>query len=626
MENQVASMMKIEEGDPFRKVIIKTLQENDWDVYKSIEPLFIIREEERVAKRRKEREEKLAMKKKEENEKPMQFLGIMFDAFTPAEILRVLEKNDGDVDATTEHFLQVVQKKSEKKSKGKAKEEKKGAPKKDYRELQRERERKFLTDSLCQRFSDFSREHIVKKLKAVQWDSDKAIESLLADRSAARNLRFSKIIERATEPMDAMPTLSAPSSTEQARERDEVKQMVAQQRGRVDAAALFKQELEKTLRGPYSDQLAMQDSSPSPSPMGPTEVSEPKLTHPAPRPKPPSSRKTPTKKDFQATTKKPATVKVLSEAKEAGMKVNVVTKQSEVVVQWEKPAGSTYSPSFRDFIAMYKEGNSNANDKYDTWKSTWGTAKGEVSFNTSSISGQYVFKYMGSAETTVAVSSVVQIGPLYSIHVNKPQNQNTMPMEVSVLIDMSNSLENDFPASSWIALYEKTDKEHRPDSRSYTSFKYVTSTSQLIESEMKDGSSHVVRAVPFTIPKAGVFEIRFFPTKAYDSASQLTLNLTGQDKVQLAKKGDQMIVNVKLSTVDPTQESVWVGIFHSKETNVRQYRRYKYVASAGVTTIQFKACIHTGDYEARLLTNRGSDVLATSSIVHVDGIEGGYWL
>jgi hypothetical protein len=36
MENQVASMMKIEEGDPFRKVIIKTLQENDWDVYKSM--------------------------------------------------------------------------------------------------------------------------------------------------------------------------------------------------------------------------------------------------------------------------------------------------------------------------------------------------------------------------------------------------------------------------------------------------------------------------------------------------------------------------------------------------------------------------------------------------------------
>jgi hypothetical protein len=356
-----------------------------------------------------------------------------------------------------------------------------------------------------------------------------------------------------------------------------------------------------------------------------------KLEHPA-RPKPIAVRKAPTKKGFQAPDTSATTSTATSESSAAKehklVKVTVLPKKDELLVQWEvfSASGSQYVPTSRDYITLTEEGNARSPDQYETWQWTSGAKKGSLTFDTSSLGGKYIVQYVGSDKRIRGLSSVVQIGPVYSIRVVKPQNHQTMPMEVSVLVEMESSSTNDFPSSSWIALYEKTDKEHRPDDRAYSSYQWVSSNSQLIESEVKEGASRCVRAIPFTIPKAGVFEFRFFRSRAYKSSSQLTLNLTGQDKVQLVKEGEQMIVNVKLSTVDPTKEAVWIGIFHAKEKNVRQYRRFKWITAAGISTYKFKACIHTGDYEARLLANRSSDVLATSGIVHVDGVEGAYWL
>lgn len=633
-------MFEIEEGDPFRKNIIEKLKEHNWDIDACVVPLFTLLEERKAEAQKKEIEKKNTAVKKEHQEKAMRFLSIMFEAFTPEEILRVLEKNDGDVDATTEHFLEVVQNRSkaaESKVCTSSKKEPKDKEKKDYREVQKERERKFLTDSLCQRFSEFPRVFILEKLESCNWVSEMAVEALLAERASARNMRLSKIIERAPEPIKTIAPLSV-SLFDSTKENEELRKIVVQNRNSGDAASVFKRELEKKIRGPYSDQLAAGALLPPDvdllsAQQTPTSNAkrESKLEHPI-RPKPAAGRKSPTKKEFQApSTASTASIPSTSaseadDAKENKVKLSVLPKKDELLVEWEIFPGCDYRPAARDFITLSEGNDVISADNYETWKWTGGHKKGTLTFNTSSLCGKYVVQYIGSDKRVLGLSSVVQIGPAFSMRIVKPQNNSTMPMEVSVLVEMESSSTTDFPSSSWIALYEKTDKEHRPDNRTYNSYQWVLSTSQLIESEVKDGVSRCVRAVPFTIPKAGVFEFRFFSTKAYKYSSHLTLNLTGHDTVQLVKEGDQMIVNVKLSTINPAQDPVWIGIFHANEKNIRQYRRYKYVSQAGISTYKFKACIHTGDYEARLLANRSSDVLATSDIVHVDGVEGAYWI
>eukprot|EP00457_Paulinella_chromatophora_P002160 gb/GEZN01002164.1/.p1 GENE.gb/GEZN01002164.1/~~gb/GEZN01002164.1/.p1 ORF type:complete len:663 (+),score=116.47 gb/GEZN01002164.1/:66-2054(+) len=647
----LSRMFDVKENDEeMIKLIRATLAENEWEPEDCIVPLFSAIEKRKEEQRTKELQQQREQEKKKNKDQAMRFLGIMFQAFSPEEILRVLEENDGDVDATTEHFLAIVQKKDQDTKK-------RPVPAQDYRAEQLQRERKFQTDALCQRFHEFSREQIIEKLQECDYDSDTTIEALVSDRAASRTLRLSTIIDRAPKPFKNKLPIEDQEASSNSTEIQEVKKIVLQSRNDTDSA-LFKQELEKTIRGPYTDQLfQLRKSSEtkecvqSPPVEEKHEKTEKSSIHPArissasPSPAPSSKhapqehKTTPDKVDELLSPAPPTTTasaSVASADSAATTCPKALTAPSQMAegesieVSWDFVAsGIEFTPTAKDYIGIYWEDDVRTGGPYVTYHWTYAKPKGVLSFRSPGYCGSYVFQYVTNSESglkCIAASPPVQVGASFQLKVVKPSTQQTMPMEVSVVIEQSSPKMVDFPATGWIALYSKTDKEHRPTDKSYVDYQWVAAQSKVVESEAKDGLHRQVRVLPYSIPKAGIWEFRFFAHKAYRAVSRLTLNLTGQDTVQLVVEGDKMIVNCKVATVNPATDPVWIGIFHSSEENPRQYRRCKYISEAGVTTLTFKKCIHTGTYEARLFANRSFDVLATSEQVHVDGVEGSYWL
>eukprot|EP00808_Paulinella_micropora_P026737 g62071.t1 len=615
----LARMFDIKENDQeLRDLIRKILGENDWEPEACIVPVFTALEKRKEEARAQEDEEQKKKEKQQNKDHAMRILNNMFQAVSPDEILRVLEENDGDVDATTEHFLKIVQKKDQ---------ETHGSD--GQKDLLAERERKFLTDALCTRFHDFSREHIVQKLKECKWEQDKAIKDLLEERAASRSLRLSAIFSRAPTPLKSVaPNLQAEQETNE--EIKQVSKLVQQIRKATDEA-LFKEELEKTIRGPYTDLLLRRRTD-----------SESKQDRASSGSEQSSEHKTVVPSSSSLSEQAPSEPDELLLPDSVLKVVEQVAEGENLALSWDLSAAPpNFKPTNRDFIGLYGESDKSSEEDvnksseedvskgYKSYHWTHGAKTGSLSFCSPGYCGIYIFQYFSpteSGDTLVASSVPVRVGPVFSLKVIKPQSQQTMPMQVTLMIEQTSPKMVEFPSTGWVALYAKTDKEHRPEDKRYESYAWVSTQSRIVESEAKGGMHRVVKSMPFFIPKAGIWEFRFFPHKTYSPACRLTLSLTGHDAMQLLVEGDMMIVHCRVATVDPTTEPVWIGIFHSNESNPRQYRRCKYVTEGGVSTFTFKKCIHTGDYEARLMAGKSFEVLASSDTVHVDGVTGGYWL
>jgi len=92
--------------------------------------------------------------------------------------------------------------------------------------------------------------------------------------------------------------------------------------------------------------------------------------------------------------------------------------------------------------------------------------------------------------------------------------------------------------------------------------------------------------------------------------------LEGQDEVVLGLEGKAMTVTMRLQTVDPGMDSVWVGIYRAAETDNKLYRKYKYV-TIGAGDVTFAAPTTPGPYEARIFANKTLQPVAVSNTVTV---------
>jgi len=127
----------------------------------------------------------------------------------------------------------------------------------------------------------------------------------------------------------------------------------------------------------------------------------------------------------------------------------------------------------------------------------------------------------------------------------------------------------------------------------------------------------------FDVPKCGIWEWRLFSDNSYVDVARSTLVINGEDKLELLyvdAKVPQVFIEITLQTKDIVNDHPWVGIYHVEEKNYRMYRRYKYLATTGKSTVQFKAAIHTGIYEARLYAGSCDTVVAVSAKLNIQGI------
>ncbi len=138
---------------------------------------------------------------------------------------------------------------------------------------------------------------------------------------------------------------------------------------------------------------------------------------------------------------------------------------------------------------------------------------------------------------------------------------------------------------AWIGLYEKS----QTNAKLYLTWEYA-------------GKSDT--DIVFTAPvKPQEYEFRFFTNSYEDVSRSDVIRVEGEDTVTATlADGYVTLSRVNIVSVNPALESVWVGLYFTKETENRQWRRYKYITSR-TTDIQFKAPRTAGEYEARVFAN-----------------------
>jgi len=174
---------KLEELENFlvlgREIVLQVLKENRWDVEKAIIPLFALLEEKQKQERRKKYEEDKLKRAAETKKQANIFLKELFATVAEEQIQKILDENDGDVDATTDLLVDFLRKEDERQRKGKEEEK-----------IRKEKQQK--RDALAIRFTK-SEDEVDKILESLNWDIQAAIRQLLKMEQNQKFQRFAKL-------------------------------------------------------------------------------------------------------------------------------------------------------------------------------------------------------------------------------------------------------------------------------------------------------------------------------------------------------------------------------------------------------------------------------------------------
>jgi len=174
---------KLEELENFlvlgREIVLQVLKENRWDVEKAIIPLFALLEEKQKQERRKKYEEDKLKRAAETKKQANIFLKELFATVPEEQIQKILDENDGDVDATTDLLVDFLRKEDERQRKGKEEEK-----------IRKEKQQK--RDALAIRFTK-SEDEVDKILESLNWDIQAAIRQLLKMEQDQKFQRFAKL-------------------------------------------------------------------------------------------------------------------------------------------------------------------------------------------------------------------------------------------------------------------------------------------------------------------------------------------------------------------------------------------------------------------------------------------------
>jgi len=265
-----------------------------------------------------------------------------------------------------------------------------------------------------------------------------------------------------------------------------------------------------------------------------------------------------------------------------------------ITVTWNLPTAPVSSSEVgvhpggaSDWVGIFRDGSPNKTYSYYQWTSSH--PSGSATFTAPSVPGNYVFRYfVNRSYTLVGSSKPFVVGPSFQlIPVVGEKNQ--------VKINVQQTFGK--PCTrSWIGLYDPTKANN-----AYITYENVGDKKE----------------IQFTVPKAGIWEFRMFPLRAYDHVASCKVDVNGDTKLALSVVGAEVVLNYNVSTLDPKTDRVWFGIYSITEQNSRYYRRFQYISDTSVGEKRMKVLKTAGTYEARLFAHGTTAVICRSNTITI---------
>jgi len=554
-----------------RDVIVQTLKIAKWNVDEAI-PILFEKLEAKKAEERKKYEKERKTKESAAREESNKLLTDIFAAYPQAELRRILDENDGNVDLTIEYIFKLQKQEEENKQQQEGKTIKELVMRFNLTEkevtviyekhnknlettigelLHISKLRKFMT-----LFPRISPETISQTLVTYNYDDNSCIYML--NNIDANQPQSSPTPDNPNPKPQPQPQPQPPKQQEMVNHNLNVAQEIANTIDRQNPHLLAAKALERTLRLEVAGTAFLED------------------TH-------------------DVVDRSPAhnVVPVAQTQNNNNQQKNQIQLQvtpqdihygDNIQVTWE----SENISSSNDWIAIYHESDQNVKS-YQTYQWVQPNATGgSIVFTAPSIPGIYFFKYLvNSTYESVMTSSPVRVGPAFKLF-------PTVLNEKQVKIDVEQLSGKPCP-NAWVAAFEVG-----LDNKNYTTYEWVSAYSTLT----------------FSLPKSGKWEFRLFPEKAYHHVASCVTNLNGSDSLSLSINNGTAVIKYNVLSLDPAKDGPWIGIYHVTESDNRQWRRYKYVTDPK-GEIVVKAMQTSGTYEARLFAYKSHSVLARSNTVVV---------
>ncbi|KAL6079997.1 hypothetical protein QOT17_000380 [Balamuthia mandrillaris] len=621
-----------------KEVIVRSLVENDWDSERAILPLFAAVEEHREKERKLAREEALKKReaerlqlKEEASKKAKTFLRQLFSNIPEEEVQAYLDQNEGDVDATVDQLLALMNEREQRENEAKQKHEEKELIKR-----QMALERQLKIDTLKERFEEYvEEEEVVATLEAADMDVPSASNELLRLTEKRKKERLLRLypavtgeqvltvlndtnwdirsamaelakIQQETKANSPIHHIKEDKGKEKEDEEKfllrsailgkELTELIQVQTAEValeiNPHSIFRQELENKLRFGPEDLPGLPGMIPLTRKMIDKMQAAPFVDEeeePAGASPQQQQGASPVEDSLQSSIVAPAGKQdedladgfVLTATPER------LDKGGKIRVSWDASCEVTTS----DWVGMYSwpEGAASPSVKgYYTYNWIGKVQKqGSIVFPAPKL-GRYVFRYFSNKSyKLVATSNPVSVGPVYTLTAAQHPALEAEQAQLSVDVRVEHLSGNMYP-NAWVALYDDSNAPHS----AYKTYQWV--------------SSAVDHVLSFSVPKTGCWEFRLFPERRYYPVARCTALVRGEDSVDFEADGSCMKVRCKVATVDPTTDYVWIGIYRVEEQDNKMYRKYKYLAS-GLEELTFKSCTTPGLYEVRLFANKYYD-------------------
>lgn len=620
-----------------KQEIIQALESVNWDYDEVIVPLFNKFEEtQRNIKKMKEEENRVKReqeeKKKNELEAQQRAKGLkeMFQSIPKEKIQEILDKNEGDIEETTTELLRIVEEQEAKEI------ERKEKMKKVFNENQT---KSLKIKALKAKFEDLTEEVIIDQLKSNNWDlkvtclkcehfsaskkiqdlkiffpslSDEEIQSSLDARNwdklkaaedlailveKRRKLQEKKTIEEKEK--QEINLLKKQPKTEKQIQNHPLSSKVQDnllERSTILVAELEKQihddeekerkqleEQEKKVEAIVREDLEKMIESQARFGFSPgVKIPEPQVNTKILKKKPVEEEEIINSEPIESLKELP---QIQKSTNQSNFSVSLeaspiyVDSGNPITVEYEILKGQSSS---WDWIGIYSP--SKPNKKYETYQYR-GRAekKGTVIFTAPSKFGEYEFRYFNGSYEHSAISNRIVVGP--QIQMQAIHDKETNKFKVTWVQTSGNS----YP-SAWIGFYEKSEG----DNTKYITWEYANAP-----------NNEVYFEVPY---KPAQYEFRFFPTRYTHVATSNILTITGEDKLGVTFTSDLITVKPNIVSVDPYQDSAWIGLFEVSETNHQQWKKYKYVQDRTLP-LHFKRPKKGGHYEVRLFAKKSYDLI-----------------
>jgi len=270
---------------------------------------------------------------------------------------------------------------------------------------------------------------------------------------------------------------------------------------------------------------------------------------------------------------------------------NVVDVGNNITVNWKR---SEKSLAY-DWISLCL--TNQPNKAYITYQ--WSgkeLTEGSLVFVAPKVYGEYEFRYLtDNGYMAIGVSNKFLVQPQFELMANLD------PVNKKIIAKWKQASGNPY-SRAWIGLYQKS----QSNNKQYLVWEYANKPDN---------------TVVFDAPlKPSEYEVRFFPYSYIDVARSNPIRIEGEDRLDVNISEDGIIhVTYDVVSIDPYQDNAWLGIFFTTEKDSRQWRRYKYIKDRKAEVVFASGPRTAGEYHVRLFANKNYEPILTSKPFIVQG-------